>query len=116
MLEWFSDEIARASRSKRCFASGLSDRCCGRTLIATVRSSRVSRARYTSPIPPAPIAETISYGPSREPAFRDTLAEIIGRSCPYPRSDRVPSVYLRGEGVADGKATNSLLAFAPAFA
>jgi hypothetical protein len=29
-------------------------------LIATVRSSRVSRARYTSPMPPAPSAETIS--------------------------------------------------------
>jgi hypothetical protein len=29
------------------------------TLIATSRSSFVSRARYTSPMPPAPIAETI---------------------------------------------------------
>jgi hypothetical protein len=29
-------------------------------LLATVRSSRVSRARYTSPIPPAPIASRIS--------------------------------------------------------
>jgi len=32
-------------------------------LIAPMRSTRVSRARYTSPIPPAPIAERISYGP-----------------------------------------------------
>src|SRR5262245_55775083 len=31
------------------------------------RFSRVSRARYTSPIPPAPMAETTSYGPSRAP-------------------------------------------------
>ena len=33
--------------------------------MATVRSSRVSRARYTSPIPPAPSEERISYGPRR---------------------------------------------------
>src|SRR5438094_4453410 len=39
----------------------------GRILIATARSSRVSRARYTSPIPPAPIGATISYGPRRVP-------------------------------------------------
>jgi hypothetical protein len=32
----------------------------GGTLIATLRSSRVSRALYTSPIPPAPTGETIS--------------------------------------------------------
>ncbi len=46
----------------------------GSTLIATVRSSRVSRARYTSPIPPAPSAPTISYGPRRVPGERDTQA------------------------------------------
>ncbi len=33
-------------------------------------SSLVSRALYTSPIPPAPMAETISYGPSCRPASR----------------------------------------------
>ena len=37
--------IERASRSKRCFRSALEERYCGRTLIATVRSSRVSGAR-----------------------------------------------------------------------
>ena len=36
-------------------------------LIATSRFSWVSRARYTSPIPPAPSAERISYGPRRAP-------------------------------------------------
>src|SRR5947209_16571332 len=35
--------------------------------MATVRSSRVSRARYTSPMPPAPRGATISYGPSLPP-------------------------------------------------
>src|ERR1700683_5787409 len=35
--------------------------------MAPVRSRRVSRARYTSPMPPAPMAETTSYGPSFVP-------------------------------------------------
>ncbi len=40
------------------------------TLRATSRSSLVSRARKTSPMPPAPTADTISYGPRRVPAAR----------------------------------------------
>ncbi len=56
--------------------AGVEDESAGSTLIATSRFSRSSRARYTSPMPPAPTEETISYGPSREPALRDTLAEI----------------------------------------
>src|SRR5579872_6660731 len=40
--------------------SAFEERCGGRILIATVRSSRVSRARYTSPMPPAPSADWIS--------------------------------------------------------
>lgn len=36
--------------------------------MATVRSSRVSRARYTSPMPPVPAGAMISYGPSFVPA------------------------------------------------
>src|SRR5262245_61888432 len=35
----------------------------GKTLIATSRPRRVSFARYTSPMPPAPSALVISYGP-----------------------------------------------------
>ena len=35
--------------------------------MATVRLSRVSRARYTSPIPPRPITSRISYDPSDVP-------------------------------------------------
>ena len=42
----------------------------GSTLMATSRPSRASRARYTSPIPPAPSGATISYGPRRVPADR----------------------------------------------
>ena len=37
-------------------------------LIATSRPSLVSRARYTSPIPPTPSRPWISYGPRRLPA------------------------------------------------
>src|SRR5262245_42998749 len=35
--------------------------------MATSRPRRVSRARYTSPIPPAPSGATIWYGPNRVP-------------------------------------------------
>jgi hypothetical protein len=42
----------------------------GRTLMATSRSRRVSFARDTSPIPPAPMRDTISYGPSRTPLLK----------------------------------------------
>src|SRR5260370_15645336 len=62
--------MVRASRSNRSRRSGSSARCAGRTLIATMRSRRVSRARYTSPIPPAPIAPVISYGPRVVPVER----------------------------------------------
>src|SRR5271168_3051704 len=53
-----------ASRSKRARKSAFLLRCAGSTLIAISRSNRVSRARYTSPMPPAPSGATISYGPS----------------------------------------------------
>src|SRR5487761_1511999 len=50
--------------------SASAEKASGRTLIATSRPRRVSRARYTSPIPPAPIAERMWYGPSLVPAVR----------------------------------------------
>src|SRR5271167_5070072 len=62
--------MLRASRSKRSRNSGRSARCPGRTLMATMRLRRVSRARYTSPIPPAPSGAMISYGPSLVPVER----------------------------------------------
>ena len=55
-----SDEIVFASRSSRCRSSALADRCAGSTLTATSRPRRVSFARYTSPMPPAPTGATIS--------------------------------------------------------
>jgi hypothetical protein len=47
-------------RAKRARRSESSANFSGRTLIATSRPSRVSRARYTSPMPPAPINDVIS--------------------------------------------------------
>src|SRR5205814_179388 len=44
--------------------------------MATARPRRESRARKTSPIPPAPMRETISYGPSLLPGAIGT-GEIL---------------------------------------
>jgi hypothetical protein len=44
MWGWFSAAMVCASRSKRCFLSGSSDKCGGNTLTATMRFSRVSEA------------------------------------------------------------------------
>ena len=60
MFGWLSDEIVLASRSKRASNSGFDAKSAGRILIATSRSKRVSRARHTSPIPPAPSCTVIS--------------------------------------------------------
>ena len=57
----------RASRSGSLAKRG------GSTLIATSRPSFVSRARYTSPMPPAPSGPTISKEPSFVPTARLTL-------------------------------------------
>src|SRR5262245_50610349 len=62
-----------ASRSNR------SVNCSTETLSATSRSSRVSRARYTSPIPPAPIFPTISCGPSVSHAESDMTCRLVKR-------------------------------------
>src|SRR5215472_135941 len=70
MFGWFSAAAARASYSKRSKRSGSEVRNSGRILIATSRSNRVSRARYTSPIPPAPRGERISYCPRIAPGAR----------------------------------------------
>src|SRR5262249_40524832 len=70
MLGWFKADAARASFSKRFNREGSAETSAGRTLIATSRARRVSRARQTSPIPPAPSGPSVSYGPSRTPVAR----------------------------------------------
>jgi hypothetical protein len=51
----------------------------GRSFSATSRPSLVSRARYTSPIPPAPSGATTSYGPSFVPKVRHIRARNYSR-------------------------------------
>src|SRR6185295_3190159 len=71
MCGWLRAAIARPSCSRLARSSTLAS-ACPTTLMATVRSRRVSRARYTSPMPPWPIAAVISYGPSRVEDLRAT--------------------------------------------
>src|SRR5436309_15515081 len=73
MLGWFRAEADRASFSKRLSLEGSEATSAGSTLIATLRPSRVSRARYTSPMPPAPSGARISYGPKQAPGARDII-------------------------------------------
>src|SRR6476619_1280465 len=72
MFGWLSKARTWASRWKRARRSGSLANESGSTFSATSRLSFVSRARYTSPIPPAPSAPRISYGPRRAPAVSDT--------------------------------------------
>ena len=50
-LGWFRLEMVFASRSNRCFRSGSAATCSGRTLMATVRSRRVSGLCRPRPYP-----------------------------------------------------------------
>src|SRR5437899_5375567 len=72
-------ETAFASRSTLCFSDSSDDRCAGNTLRATSRSRRESWARYTSPSPPAPSGDWISYGPSFVPEARGIRARHYSR-------------------------------------
>src|SRR5215831_3953142 len=67
MLGWLSEASTWASRRNRAIRSPSSVNASGRIFSATSRLSFVSRARYTSPMPPAPMADRISYAPRRVP-------------------------------------------------
>src|SRR5215510_7894466 len=67
MFGWFNEASVLASRSNLATRSGSCANASGNTLIATSRPRLISRARYTSPMPPAPIALMISYDPTRAP-------------------------------------------------
>src|SRR5580693_71690 len=86
ILAWFRAEIVRASRSKRSRSSGRPENLSGKILTATSRPRRVSRARNTSPMPPAPSGDRISYGPSFEPAVRLMGAGIIASESTLQRN------------------------------
>src|SRR5271154_95568 len=81
MLGWFRAATAFASCWKRRSRSGSRAKPAGSTLMATSRFNRVSRARYTSPMPPAPSGDWISYGPSLVP----TVRVICARNYSLPR-------------------------------
>src|SRR5262245_8831549 len=70
MFGWSREARTWASRLNRDRRSASRANSAGRIFSATSLFSFVSRARYTSPIPPDPRAERISYGPSREPHAR----------------------------------------------
>ena len=67
-----SEASTCASRSNRASRSESCAKASGSALIATSRPSFVSRPRYTSPMPPAPMAVWISYGPRRVPGASAT--------------------------------------------
>src|SRR6187455_2638893 len=84
--------------------------------MATSRLRRVSRAFHTSPMPPAPRAERISYGPSRVPDVRAMeLVRIIamGKFSLHPRTHlERPNVQLHSNLTVVG-ARPRLLSFTP---
>lgn len=61
-------------------AIGIGRGCLDRILMATVRFSLLSLARYTSPMPPAPSGDSTSYGPRRAPAAKDMERRDYSRS------------------------------------
>src|SRR5687767_6815059 len=75
MFGWSRAAAACASRSSR--ASPRPSVVPGvRILMATFRFSRVSSARYTVPIPPAPSFPRISYWPNLEVAMHCPLSRL----------------------------------------
>src|SRR5262245_27891157 len=75
MLGWLRAARARASRSNRASHSGRVRKAAGRIFSATSRPNLLSRARYTSPIPPTPRTVVMRYAPSCVPAGSVTWSE-----------------------------------------
>src|SRR5262245_47633550 len=86
MFGWFNAASVLASCSNRISLSGSAENSSGRILSATTRSSRVSRARLTAPIPPAPSGASTSYTPTRDPAVNAIDAGIIWRGRDWRRA------------------------------
>src|SRR5215470_12015752 len=80
MLAWLSDARVFASCSKRATRIASLENDAGSTLIATSRPSVVSRARYTSPMPPEPMGSTTAYEPNRVPEEIDICQTLEDRS------------------------------------
>src|SRR5262252_302244 len=91
--------MARASRLNRSTLSDDDFSGSDRTFSATIRPSRVSRARYTSPIPPTPSCARISNGPMRAPGENTMARVVFGESAHYrshaPNEAAAPIVILK---------------------
>src|SRR5687767_4297496 len=61
---------------------------------ATRRLSRESSARYTTPIPPTPISDSIRYAPTSVPTIRLSLRPPAGRPVQGPESSVRPITML----------------------
>ena len=85
MLGWSNAEAAWASCRNRYLAVSSRVSSGGRSLIATVRLRRGSRASYTTPMQPWPSWETISYGPSRVPGVSGMVSSPV-RGLSIPRT------------------------------
>jgi hypothetical protein len=77
---WLSDASSSASRRNRERRSASLEKTSGNTLIAISRLSVKSRARYTSPMPPAPRSPTISYLPTVWPGRNVTSFQTALRA------------------------------------
>ena len=76
----------RASRAKRARRSGSAVKCDGRILIATSRPSLLSRARYTSPMPPAPSGGVNPAG--SDLTFRSSESTLVPSAATTPPAAR----------------------------
>ena len=92
MFGWLRAEAARASCSKRRAALRVGGEPAGSVFSAISRPRRGSRARKTSPIPPAPSGPLIWYGPSCAPG---SSAMIRARA--YHDVSQAPSCRMRAE-------------------
>ena len=81
------EDFGFALEPREASASAATD--AGSTLIATLRFRLVSVARYTSPMPPAPICSVSKKTPRRLPGVRanvgDYMSGVVGRSGPLTR-------------------------------
>src|SRR5262245_26195389 len=94
MRGWLRAAIARASRSNRSVKSFFE------TFTATVRSSRVSRALNTSPMPPSPIEDRISYGTSLVPGVISSIAPRS--SCQIESPQQLGEAGMSSHRIPDG--------------
>ena len=80
--------------------------------MATSRPSFVSRARYTSPMPPAPISAWIAYTPTRRPVSIDPGCATIAAAPAIAGVESNPPL----DGSASSDSTSRRRSVSPAHA